>query len=453
MNADYSRFSYVYDCLIREKINDISDKDNKTALAYRTLLEILAYDLYSKDVGSIFDEQYVLEAIANYNENYPRLKGTSVKVIQKLVQYKILEEKNDRYKFKYDYMYYYFAGSYIVDILSPDERDKKTKEILSNLSSEKNYNIGLFMAYSVNPEHDILPKLQSISSELLSEYKEFKYEDQKDFLKKINSDVLEKLDKIYSIPENSEIPQIQENKKIRQDDIDEEKADKEETEKKAKEDLDIIFTDFVKLLRLIEFQGDVLKNYTTKIKNQPRKNIIELMGNSNLKLIGFLCKRLSDQVDKIIEIVEKKTKEGKEDKIPEKDILLSLIKDFISILWSGFIEINVDNLAYCWDCDLLEDDIVAYKEKVQSAFFDMVNVEYKIRITDDKLPVDDIERCLTGKRKLGSFSKSIMKNIVASYLSSYQYDSKDKERVCNLLGFNYKKLFLEDQKNAALGLN
>lgn len=453
MNADYSRFSYVYDCLIREKINDISDKDNKTALAYRTLLEILAYDLYSKDVSSIFDEQYVLEAIANYNENYPRLRGTSVKVIQKLVQYKILEEKNDRYKFKYDYMYYYFAGSYIVDILSPDERDKKTREILSNLSSEKNYNIGLFMAYSVNPEHDILPKLQSISSELLPEYKEFNYEDQKDFLKKINSDVLEKLDEIYSIPENSEIPQIQENRKIRQDDIDEEKADKEETEKKAKEDLDIIFTDFVKLLRLIEFQGDILKNYATKIKNQPRKNIIELMGNSNLKLIGFLCKRLSDQVDKIIEIVEKKTKEGKEDKIPEKDVLLSLIKDFISILWSDFIELNVDNLAYCWDCDLLEDDIIAYKEKVQSAFFDMVNVEYKIRITDDKLSVDDIERCLTGKRKLGSFSKSIMKSIVASYLSSYQYDSKDKERVCNLLGFNYKKLFLEDQKNAVLGLN
>jgi hypothetical protein len=103
MNADYSRFSYVYDCLIREKINDISDKDNKTALAYRTLLEILAYNLYSKDVSSIFDEQYVLEAIANYNENYPRLRGTSVKVIQKLVQYKILEEKNDRYKFNLNY--------------------------------------------------------------------------------------------------------------------------------------------------------------------------------------------------------------------------------------------------------------------------------------------------------------------------------------------------------------
>lgn len=452
MNADYSRYSYVYDCLVREKINEISGKDSQIALAYRTLLEILAYDLYSKDESTTFDEQYVLESIANYNENYPRLKGTSVKIIQKLVQYKILEEKNDRYKFKYDYMYYYFAGSYIVDVLSPDERNKKTNEILSNLTSEKNYNIGLFMAYSVNPQHEILPKLQSISAELLSEYNEFKYEDQKNFLNKINLDVLEKLDEIYRIPENSEIPQIQENKRIRQDDMEEEKRDREEFQKRADENLDVIYTDFIKLFRLIEFQGDILKNYATKIRNQPRTDIIELMGNSNLKLIGFLCKRLSEEVDKIIEIVEKKTKEGRGDKVPEKDVLLSLIKDFISILWSGFVELNVNNLAYCWECDLIEDDIIAYKEKMQSEFFDMVNVEYKIRITDNKLPIDDIERCLMGKRKLGSFSKSIMKNIVASYLSSYQYDNRDKERVCNLLRFNYKKIYIEDKKKVALGL-
>ena len=453
MNTDYSRFSFVYDCLIREKINEISDKDNKMALAYRTLLEILAYDLYSKDENTTFDEQYILESIANYNENYPRLKGTSLRIIQKLVQYKILEEKSDKYKFKYDYMYYYFAGSYIVEILSPEERNDKTKEILSNLTSEKNYNIGLFMAYSMNPQHEILPKLQLISSGILSDYKEFRYEDQKEFLKKINSDVLEKLNELYSIPENSEIPEIQENKKIRQDDMEEEKKEKEEFQKDVDENLNIIFNEFIKLLRIIEFQGDILKNYATKIRNQPRTDIIELMGNSNLKLIGFLCNRLSAEVDRIIEIVEKKIKEKKNDIIPEKDALLSFIKDYISILWSEFIELNVANLAYCWECDLLEDDIAAYKEKMQSAFFDMVNVEYKIRITDDKLPVDDIERCLTGKRKLGSFSKNIMKNIVASYLSSYQYDSKDKERVCNLLKFKYKNLFLEDQKNVALGLD
>lgn len=82
----------------------------------------------------------------------------------------------------------------------------------------------------------------------------------------------------------------------------------------------------------------------------------------------------------------------------------------------------------------------------------MVNIEYKLRITDGKLPVSDIEKCLSGKRKLSSFSMNIMKHVVASYLSIYQYNSKNTERVCKLLKFDYKKLFIEDQKATVLGL-
>lgn len=454
MNADYSRYSYIYDCLIRDKINEISNKDTKLALAYKTLLEILAYDLYINNQYGLFEEDYLLRAIANYNENYPKMQGTSVKIIQKLVQHKIIEERNDKFKFKYNYMYYYFAGSYIVDNLSHEEKETKINEILSDLSLQTNYNIALFMAYSMNTQFDILPKMQTICSGLLDDYKEFKYEDQRNLLEKINANVLEKLNELYEIPENSEIPKIQEHRQIEQDELDEKQEEEiqEESEKRAEESMNIIFSEFTKLLRMIEFQGDILKNYGTKIKNEPRTAIIELMGGSNLKLIGFLCNRISFEVDKIIEIVEKKAKEGDAEKVPEKEILLGLIKDFISILWSEFIGLNVDNLAGCLECDLIADDVSAYKEKMQSEFFDMVNIEYKLRISDGKLPINDIERCLSGRRKLSSFSANIMKHIVASYLSIYQYDSKDKERVCNILGFDYKKLFIEDQKAVALGL-
>ena len=44
-----------------------------------------------------------------------------------------------------------------------------------------------------------------------------------------------------------------------------------------------------------------------------------------------------------------------------------------------------------------------------------------------------------------------MKKIVASYLSTYQYDSTDKERVCSLLGYDYKKLYIKEQKEKMLG--
>lgn len=456
MNADYSRYSYIYDCLIRDKINNISNQDTKAALAYRTLLEILAYDLYSNDVDLIFDEQYLLNSIANYNENYTPFKEISTKIIQKLVQYKVLEERNDKFKFKYNYMYYYFAGSYIVDILSLEEKEAKTIEILSDLSVLENYNIALFMAYSMSTEYEILPKLKKVCGELLADYKDFKYEDQRNLLEKINTDVLKRLNEIYrrQIPLNNEIPEIQKNMQIERDDkedINDEEQD-DEFKRIIEEEINPIYCDFLKLLRLIEFQGDILKNYATKIRNTPRKDIIELMGNSNLKLIGLSCSSLSDDIDKIISIVDKIVKENSQQKIPEKEILLSFIKEFISILWSDFIELNVNNLASCWECDSIQDDVIEYKEKMESEFFDMVNIEYQIKITESKLPVNDIERCLYGKRKLGSFSIEIMKNVIASYLTSYQYDSKDKERICNLLGFDYKTLYIEDQKNIKLGL-
>lgn len=473
MNADYSRYSYIYDCLIRNKINELSNSDSKIALAYKTLLEILAYDLYSNDEEGLFEESYVLRAITDYKENYPTIKDTSVKIIEKLIQHKILEERKGKYKFKHNYMYDYFVGSYIIEHLSPEEKDAKIVEILSDLSIQRNYNIALFIAYSLNTEYDVLPKIRGLCDGLLKDFESFKFEDQRQLLDKINVNILDKLNKLYEIPENSDIPEIQKNRQIEQDEYDEDKEQMEleqqeeiqgnsseensededlENEQESKAELEAVFSDFKKLLRTIEFQGDILKNYGTKIKNSPRTEIIELMGGSNLKLIGFMCNHLSNDIDRIIKLVEKKMKEDNAEIIPAKELLLDAIRSYITVVWSEFVEINVGNLAYCFECDLLEDDVIAYREKVKSEFMDMVSIEYKIIISDSKLPITDIQKAISGKRKLSSFSYNIMKHIIASLLSYYQYDSKDKEKVCKMLGFDYKGLFIEEQKAIALGV-
>lgn len=478
MNADYSRYSYIYDCLIRNKINELCNSESKIALAYKTLLEILAYDLYEHNEEGLFDESYLLTAITNYKEEYPGLKETSVKIIERLTQHKILEERNGKYKFKHNYMYYYFVGSYIIEHLKPEEKEVKIVEILSDLSIQTNYSIALFIAYSLNTEFEVLPKIKSISDSLLKEFEAFQFEDQKQLLEKLNVDVLDKLNKLYEIPENSKIPELQKNREIEQDEYDdtreemqlakqeakeneqlEETEENEQAEEEARREeelnaeMEAVFADFTKLLRTIEFQGDILKNYGTKIKNTPRTEIIELMGTSNLKLIGFMCNNLSSDIDRIIEIVEKRIKEDNTDMIPAKELLLDTIKAYVMVVWSEFVEINVDSLAYCLDCDLLEDDVIAYREKMQSEFMDMVSIEYMIRISDSKLPVADIQKAKSGKRKLSSFSMKILEHIVASFLSSYQYDSKDKESVCSILGFDYKKFFIEEKKAIALGLD
>ena len=455
-NTDYSRYSYIYDCLIRDKINEVAGNDTKTCLAYRTLLEILAYMLYENKEGTLFDEDYVMLALKKYEEDYPPFKVGCVAVLKKLVEAKILEQRTDKIKFKHNYMFYYFVGSYIDDILPQKEKEAFIKSIISDLSVDLNYNIALFMAFRMNTEYSILPAIKEQSDKLLMGFKDFKYEDQKTLLSKVNANVLDKVNMIYQIPDNDVIPELQKKRRIQQDDLDqielEGKKELQETEERARKNFDVIFNDFAKLLRLIQFSGDVLKNYSTKIKNDPRHQMIEIMGGSNLKLIGFLCDMVSFETDKIIELVETRAKNEAEDGRLNKQALIQLISDYIGILWTQFIEINVDNLAICLDCDLLKDDVLQYKTKMDSKFFDMVYIEYLLEISDGRLPVAEIKNSITGKKKLDSFSRKILEHIIAGYLMNNQYDQNDKASVCELLHFDYKKMYIEEKKRVTQGL-
>lgn len=456
ISTDYSKYSYIYDSLIREKINDIAENDTMRCSAYVTLLQMLAYNLYEHGVGELFDEVTLMKTITKYNEEYTPFKNKITQIINRLIEKKILDERNDKYKFKYSYMFYYFAGSYIENVLSPEEKTKKIHEILSDLSNEMNYNIALFMAYSMNTEHIILPLVREIEKELLKDFSGAKYEDNCRLIGNVNDSILQRVNEKYEIPENSQIPEIQEKVREHRDDLDEmevaDQKDIDEAEMRAEENFEIIFNDFTKLLRLIQFEGDVLKNYATKIKNKPRYELIELMGNSNLKLIGFFGNMISTELDKIIGVVERKAQNDSEQSKINKKTLVQLIRDYMGVIWAQFVEVNVSNLAMCWDTDMIRQDVYTYKEKQKSYFFDMVNIEYLFRISDCKLPIRDIERALEGKEKLDSFSTQIIKRIIAGYLMNYQYDPTDKERVCKLLEFNYKNLYVEEQKQEVWGM-
>lgn len=452
MSTDYSRYSYIYDCLIRDKINEIANKDTIMCTAYNTLLELLAYILYQNKVKKFFDEKFLFEAIAQHNEEYAPFPMTSIKIIEKLVDGKILEERNNQYKFKHDYMYYYFVGSYIRDVLPHEERKQKLEEIISDLSQELNYNIALFLAYCLNAEYDILPIVDSICANLLSDFKDFNYEDQQVLLSKLKTTIVEKID--VMVPENSAIPKIQEQRQIEEDELEELENieltpdETEETKKRAEENFEAIFNNFTKLLRLIQYEGDIIKNYSTKIRKAPRHEMISLMGKSNLKLIGFLCEMFSTEIDKIIELVEKKVKSESEKQEITKRAFIDLIQEYVGVIWSQFIEINVANLAYCLDCELIKNDLLWYKSELPSEFSTMVYIEYCMRTASSRIPVDEIQQCVDGKGKLSNFSQIILRRMVAKYLVNYQYDESDKSRVCKLLGFDYKKIYIEEQRNA-----
>ena len=459
ISSDYSKYSYIYDSLIKERINQIAEQDTMLCSAYITLLQLLAYELYIHGQGELFEENYLINAIYKYNEQYTPFKTNITQIIKRLLDYQILLERNSKYKFRFSYMYYYFVGSYIDQVMSPKEKSAKISEILSDLALETNFNIALFIAYSTSTEYIVLPIAEEIEKKLLKEYEGYSYEDVCKLIGNMNESILKKVNIFYEIPENSDIPNIQRRVMELKDEMDEiETSSVEEisdTEKKEREQFELIFNDFTKLLRLIQFEGEVLKNYAPRIKNQPRAEMIELMANSTMKLIGFFGKMISTELNNIIKVVEQKVRlnyEVSNNKL-DKSVLVQLIKDYMYVIWSQFVEVIIANLVICWDTDMITQDIYNIKVKKKSTFFDMVNISYQFKISNSKLPVRDIEKCLEGKEKLDSFSILILKKIIAYYLMNNQYDSVEKEKVCAVLGFNYRALYVEEKKQEAFGMN
>lgn len=455
MNADYSRYSYIYECLILDKINEIANGDTNEATMYKTILEQLAFRIYDEDKGQSMEESFVLGVIFDYNQDYRGSRGGGIDVVNNLIKHKVLEKREERYKFKYSYMYYYFTGSYILNQLPPDIKKQKTRKIFSDLSKELNFNIALFLAYDMNAEYEILPLIQEISQELLTEYQSFKYAQQKDLLQRLEYDIDRKVEQIFNIPKNANIPKIQEEKALKQYELEEELNDIDSQPEKDNEmlkdetELDKITLEFTKTIRIIEFLGDILKNYSSSIKRKPRIEIINLMYDSSIKLIGALYHSMNGMLDTIIEIVDEKAKEDKKE-IVVKSEFKRKINEFLSQFWKAFIGITVSNLGYSLQSDRIKDEIIDVRAEKKCTFFQMTSIDYLIRTQNGRLPVKDIEECIKGKNKLDSFSLGILSQNIAFYLKNYQYNENDKKAVCSLLKFNIKDMFIDEQKSKLL---
>lgn len=450
MNTDYSRYSYIYECLILDKINEISNGDTNEATMYKTILEQLAFRVYDEEQQQNMEESFVLGVIFDYNQDYRGSKGSGIDVINNLTKYKVLEKREGKYRFKHSYMYYYFTGSYILNQLPPDMRMQKTKKIFEDLSKELNFNIALFLAYDMSAEYEILPLIQAVCKELLVEYQNFEYAQQKDLLKKLEYDIDRKVEQIFNIPKNVNIPKIQEETALKQYEVEmdevnqQSEKDEEMLEKEA--ELDKMSLEFTKTIRIIEFLGDILKNYSSSIKRKPRIEIINLMYDSSMKLMGALYESLNGMIDTIIEIVDEKAKEDQEE-IAAKSQFKMKINEFLSQFWGAFVGATVCNLGYSLQSDRIVDEIIDVRTEKNCTFFRMASIDYLIRTQNGHLPVKDIEECIKGKNKLDTFSRSILSQNVAVYLRNYQYDVNDKKAVCSLLNFNIKDIFIDEQKN------
>ena len=450
---DYSRYSYVYDELILKKLRLLAedyghDVSNNISI-FKTILQKIAYKMYTDNIKEYVKEDYVLSVILDYKESHSNAKLKATDVIQRFVNFKLLECKEDCYKFRHNYMYYYFVGSYIDGELSALEKNQIIENVFENITEDVNYNIALFLAYKLNITHDIIPLVTKLGNSLLSQYEDFNYDNIKKLIEEWGGNIEKRVERIYNVPQNEEIPVIR-NKKMEVLEEEESKNEVEDSNSEVDEEVRQTNSDVIKISRYVDFMGNILKNYSGKLENTARESGIDFIFRSSSKIVGSLCNFSMYAVDKIIHLVEEKIKEGTEEDIKIKSDFTEAIKaSFASILFT-FIEANLSAIACNLDSDILKENIAAYCEMHNSEFVRMARLEYLIRISSIKLPIDEINALFKSKNCLSEISQKILKDNIYRYLVSYQYDWRDKQTACTILDFKIHELIVQESKLSKL---
>lgn len=442
--VDYSRYSFIYDSLILSKLNEIGNNEAKIISAYKKILQSLAYKMYKDKKEGYVDEAYIISVILDYKEKHSGLKKDVSEILNKLVETSFLERKNCEYKFKQSYMLYYFIGSYIDKNLSQTDRISAIKDIFLNMDQELNYNVALFLSNNMSVEHDILPVVKEMEKNLLLEYESFKYEDIKKIIEEWGGDIEKRVKKIYTVPENQNIPILREEIIKQQEEI--ETQDEDNVENRTEEELEEINSDVLKIGRLVDYMGNVLKNYAGGMEDDAREEMIDLMVCSARKSIGAFFSFSMYIGARLIDLFEEKIKEGGDDSKRIKTEIINYVKSMFAEMWSQFVSSIITGLAACLECDTIKENVANYCMKNQTDFVKMVNVEFLLRIADTHLPVNEIQYLFEGKTQIEEISKIIMKSNIHRYLSSYQFDDNDRKAVCAMLEFNIKDVFIEREK-------
>lgn len=333
--------------------------------------------------------------------------------------------------------------------MPPDEKKQVIEKVFENIDDDVNYNVALFLAYRMNIEYEIIPLVKKLGEPLLSEYADFKYDNIRKLLEDWRGNIDKRIEKIYSVPQNEEIPRM---RKKKMEELEEQEAENEEVERNVDRDEEIRATnrDVLKVGRFVDFMGNILKNYSGKMENTPREEGIDFIFNAALRIIGSLCNYSMYLVDNLIQLVDAKIKEGDETDIAFKSHFAEIIKASFAKSLFSFIEANLMAVAGSMESDILKENISAYCNTHTSEFTKMAKIEYLIRISATRLPVSEINNLFKGREPLSDISQRILKDNIYRYLTNYQYETQDRQAVCSILEFSSSAVLLEEKKQTAL---
>lgn len=435
-----SRYGFLYETMIQKCLSKIADEYIESG-SYNIDIELIssiAFNMLEKKQSSASEE--TIEDITAVFNAAKKLKIVASSLVTRMMKANILVrdlcEGTDSYRFKYPYIFYFFAGRYIAYNSQLDEVKKMVDIMSGKLYIEAYGNIMIFVCHFAN-NTDIIETILLNAYETLGKYPEFDY-----FDKNPNGNEIEEILPLITRETMGSNNDVNANKDQRLQRMDEmgvndgvvsqtgcEIAEIDEEASELEKDMASISA----ALKTMDVLGQIIQNYPGGIDGELKADIIKEIYSLGMRTIEAVSENMDGLREELACFVFERAQHEK------KSITMDGCKEFAkklsNMLTLGMVRGMVSKISLSINSKHL---VVVTKETLgseMSVFAKLVLVDLQFNCF--KQPsyslVEKIKKELDAKSDTTSLiAAGVLQQIIVTYLDYNKCDYKLRQKLCSL---------------------
>lgn len=440
-----SQYGFLYETMIQQSLATIL-KDYKSSGDYNVdigIMSQLAFHLL-KEKRMSFSYEELSKVVDSFNiEKKERVSASDL--LRKMCDAKLLCNDltdDDLYRFKYPYVFCYFAGRYI----AYHQKDQCVKEIVlymcERLYIEMYGNIMVFVCHFANSS-DFLETILINASILFDKYENFDFSKNSSTAKKLADIVDNLVPKVVS--NRNEVEKNKEKRLSNLDDIGlndgtvhDEKIDDDILDESDKELASISSS-----LKTMEVLGQILQNYPADITGSKKIEIITEVHNLAMRTVQAMISMLNQMEDEVVDYIVSRSDKDDYDKQKFEESVRRFIRFLTAGMARGMIAqiasaFNSKHLLPAFEECLISDNSISAK---------LVYAELKVNKIKS-INFNEIEMLKNSFEKNNEkFALCILSSIMSTYLNYNECDFRRRSKICSLFGFSERSSLISRQSN------
>ena len=445
-----SKYAGLYESFILDALSKISYEyiTSSECNIDINIMSKLAFSLL-KEKHTNFSKDELVDTIRQYDERM-KLETNPERVLQNMTIAQIIYEDIEdgmEYKFRYPYIFYYFAGRYIAHNLNDTIVKEELNYMSSRLYNEIYGNIIIFVCHFSNSK-EVIESVLLNAYGTLENYKSFDFTKSNPIFDKIHETIEKLIPK--TVGSNEEVDVNRAKALERKDemgigdgqveDVESEIVDDVNDEEKEKELASVVAS-----IKTLEVLGQILQNYPGDIEGCDKTGIIDEIHKLGMRAVTAIVNTIEYAEQDYVEYVFERAK-VKDENI-SRDKIVNAAKQLINLIIFGAVRGMVYQIAVSLNSEYLLPAATEVLSKDGSISSKLVLIELELNCLNkpNYREIELLKKAFEANNE--KFAINILSTIITYYLNYNKCDGRLRQKLCALFEISEKQTLIESQKN------